>query len=500
MEVVSGVFTISEGESAKFAHFSGDHNPLHVDRLAARRLQFGDTVIHGVHHMLSSLDAALSRLSQSSVPPETRVATLRVTFPSPVRVGQQISWEASLQGDGTTLNVIARADKKRIMDLTLGLVTDTDEIQLVDTIGSPVSIEQPVDQKFPPQHERGECALHCDDSLAQGLFPCLMRHFGKSRIAQLIACTRVVGMKCPGLHSVFSGISVSFHKAAENSSNPVLSYRVTASDNRVEMLKISVDGPEMTGTLDAFFRPAPVQQPSFASILNDMPGGRFVNQRALVIGGSRGIGETTTKILAAGGADVTITYNSGMEDALKVQKEILDGAGKCEALELDVLTAMADDYAVLAGHPCWSHVYYFASPKIESDRTPGWNNALFQKYCRFYVEAFHCLVTVTAPFAKICGAEIAFFYPSSVFVDQPEKGFAEYAVAKASGEALCNQLQLNHANTQFYAPRLPRMTTDQTSSIVPVKSEPTLLVMDKQLSRWSAERASEINTPAYSGS
>ena len=43
--------------------------------------------------------------------------------------------------------------------------------------------------------------------------------------------------------------------------------------------------------------------------------GEFANVRALVIGGSRGLGEITAKIIAAGGGDVWITYRRGKEDA-----------------------------------------------------------------------------------------------------------------------------------------------------------------------------------------
>ena len=127
--------------------------------------------------------------------------------------------------------------------------------------------------------------------------------------------------------------------------------------------------------------------------------------------------------------------------------------------------------------------YYFASPKIEPDTGRDWNRDLFGKYSLFYIEAFSDLVNSIARSAKERDTVVEFFYPSSVFVDQPAKGFAEYAVAKASGEALCRQLQSVHANARFHAPRLPRMATDQTTSIIPLKSESTLSVMLEQLNR-----------------
>jgi len=43
----TGHYTITQQQSQEFAELSGDYNPLHVDPLYARRLQFGNTVIHG---------------------------------------------------------------------------------------------------------------------------------------------------------------------------------------------------------------------------------------------------------------------------------------------------------------------------------------------------------------------------------------------------------------------------------------------------------------------
>ena len=60
------------------------------------------------------------------------------------------------------------------------------------------------------------------------------------------------------------------------------------------------------------------------------------NQSALIIGGSRGIGEVTAKILAAGGANVLITYNKGKNDAEKVVSDINSHGGVAAMLHYDI--------------------------------------------------------------------------------------------------------------------------------------------------------------------
>jgi hypothetical protein len=58
------------------------------------------------------------------------------------------------------------------------------------------------------------------------------------------------------------------------------------------------------------------------------------------------------------------------------------------------------------------------------------------------------------------------FYPSSVFVEEMPSNMGEYAAAKAAGETLCRFLQATNTALKIYNPRLPKLATDQTSSLV----------------------------------
>ena len=69
------------------------------------------------------------------------------------------------------------------------------------------------------------------------------------------------------------------------------------------------------------------------------------------------------------------------------------------------------------------------------------------------------------------------FYPSSVFLDELPLDMIEYCAAKSAGEFICNSLQKKYTSISIDKPRLPRMLTDQTSSILPIHSESPLEVM-----------------------
>src|SRR5712664_343479 len=67
---------------------------------------------------------------------------------------------------------------------------------------------------------------------------------------------------------------------------------------------------------------------------------------ALVTGGSRGIGAAIAKRLAAGGANVAITYTKGADAAASVVKEIERGGRKAIAIQADATDADAVEAAV----------------------------------------------------------------------------------------------------------------------------------------------------------
>ena len=477
----TGHYTISKQQSDAFAELSGDYNPLHVDAVYARRLQFGHPVVHGIHHLLSTWDAInIAELQHGSSAP-LQLSELVATFPNPVRAGQRIDYRCELLPEQRSAVISAVCEDQRILSLRLKFSTD-DRADSGTFASTRPPKEAPLSQDFPPTHDSGKCRLYLDQALGKQLFPNLMRYISLQQLAQIIACTRIVGMKCPGLNSIFAGIRLNFNAdgAGSGGGEGEIRFSVTYRDERVKMLKIDVEAEGMKGTLDTFLRPAPVRQPSYAEVCATVADTRFATQRALVVGGSRGVGETTAKLLSAGGADVIITYHQGLEEAEKVTQEIIDGGGRCTAVPLD-MNALSEASQILFGTQLPTHIYYFASPHISLNRTKIWNAVLFNQFCQFYLDAFAGLVSLYAGHAPQSGASMTFFYPSTVFIEKPEKGFAEYAVAKGAGEVLCRQLEVRYPGIQFFMPRLPRMSTDQTSSIIPIKCESVLDVMREEL-------------------
>ncbi len=277
---------------------------------------------------------------------------------------------------------------------------------------------------------------------------------------------------------------------------PTFSYRVTTSDERLSRLKIALSGAGGRSEITALYRPAPVKQDNYASIRRQVRPGVFGDQHAVVIGGSRGIGEATSKILAAGGAKVWLTYLNGKDDADAIAREINDGGGVAAAGYLDIASG---DFSApqFEGEFKPSHVYVCASPPIRGKRGTEWDQDLFLKYFAAYGSGAIAAVRRLASDMAVELDKLTVFIPSSVFVDEPPIALAEYAAAKAAAEVAWRAFAKAHPGMKVSIARLPKMRTDQTNSLVGASGAaagdvllPYLLELGKLPHEFTARHAS----------
>ena len=278
-------------------------------------------------------------------------------------------------------------------------------------------------------------------------------------------------MRCPGLHSLFSGLNVRFNgKEAPG----FLEYRIEKSDERFRSAVIGVSGHCLSGQLLVFCRPPPEQQPSIKEITHLIPRGSFASSVALIVGGNRGLGEITAKIIAAGGGLPIITYRQGSADAESVVNDIRKWGGRCEAIHLDVRkskTAMR--HLFRRGYSPGS-LYYFASPKIFGRRRGFFDHDILQEFLECYVISFGRIIDAIR---NGSGMKLRVFVPSSVAVQEDMRNMAEYVLAKRATEELCAFYSRYSTQVEIIVERLPRIRTDQTQTLFSVPAEEGLDVL-----------------------
>jgi len=453
-----GVRTFTFSDQEAFARVSGDWNPIHMDAVASRRMILGKPMVHGIHGLLWALDQLARELDLKG----QALARLEARFIHGISLGDPVQCVLEKNGaNGFSLTLKRdNANVAAIRGAMRAAPSFNSKFPGVPTLRASAALD--FDQASTAS---GALQLSFDETPTRLLFPHCCSAFPAVQIAALLTTTRLVGMICPGLYSIYSGLNLEFTGVE----SPELTYSVSRADTRYSSIQLAVDGAGVKGRLDTFLRPAPQSQPSYNEVRAKIAPDEFSGWRALVIGGSRGLGEVAAKIISAGGGQVCVTYHSGSIEAANLRSDI----SGLSAVQYDVT---GNELPGLPWPP--THLLYFATPHISSDKTHFFSPQKFAHYCRYYIDGFHH--TLSALQTRGAMPE-AILYPSTIFLNETTPNIAEYCAAKAAAEEMLRHLAQRFPSLRLRAPRLPRMATDQTAGFLAPFSEPPLPVMLNEL-------------------
>ena len=446
-------FTIEDQN--KFAILSGDNNPIHVDKIYSRRSIYGEPVVHGVNQVLYALEILLSKTKKYLF-----INRIRVQFKKPAFLGKEV--EVKIEQLSPLKNVL--------FVYSDGILTTKIHLSFTffkyDNDATKHNCNTNINTKYNDIKPRlvskdnikscsGVVGTSYDALLMQKYYTNVSKYLRCDQIGVILASTRIIGTICPGLNSLFSECDLTFSREKNES----VSYAVKRFDDRLNFLTILVNGLGLYGELTAFIRPEPVKQKSFSGVKKIVGSGDFIGERALIIGGSRGLGEIALKIISAGGGSAVFTYFSGEDDALNLAREINDNGGSVLCVKLDVTS---NDSVELVEKVCnefgVTTCYYFATPKINPQKDSIFSTNLYYRYYKFYIEYFIRIIKILNK-----NKVKSIFYPSTIFIDRVPDGMSEYASVKAAAEILFSSLNNNGFN--IYFPRLPALATDQTAKL-----------------------------------
>lgn len=449
-------FTAADQE--RFARLSGDFNPMHMDPVAARRTQPGAPVVHGVHLALWALDTLIGAgVVRGPVASVGAVFNKFVYLDTPAVI-------RATQTTGGSVEAVISAANVDTTTVTIGLGPEGEAPEAAFD-QAPVATQGTL-PNIPDLAVMAKQSGWIEPEGDEAMFPHAAAVLGARRVGAIALSSRLVGMLFPGLHSVYGSLEVA---VVPEHPRPGLGFQVAMANVRTRLLRMPIAGSGIAGTVIAFARREAVRQPDIADIAALVAPDAFAGACALVTGGSRGLGALTAKILAAGGARVIATYAMGRDDADAVAAEINGFLGReaCTTLRYDMTADAVGQFAGIAGV---THLYHFASPRIYRQKAALFDAAVFGEFTRAYLGSFYELCVALRPGVA--------FYPSSVFVEPGRpRDMTEYAMIKAAGEILCEEMSQTEGFPRVVARRLPRMLTDQTATLARVATDDALTTM-----------------------
>ena len=461
-----------------FAALSGDFNPMHMDALAARRTQAGAPVVHGVHAVLWVLDRVAGIADLAGLA-NVAVSMNRFTY-----LGQPVTWRATGPVDDTmAVDILCDGVAVMAMRLKFGARKPASG-QDTFLAAAPADLSLATESAEDLNGLQGWISPAAGADAMAAAFPALCRAIGVERAGGLALLSTLVGMACPGLHSIFTAFQADLLDGV--AARPGIGFRVRIADPRFRVVRMAVGGAGIAANVSAFLRMPPMPGAAMADLAGLVPPDEFAGRRVLLVGGSRGLGALSARLIAAGGGQVVLTYARGAADAAAVVADIRAhrGAAACEMHQMDVSLELEPSLGGIGG--VFTDLLYFATPQIRRQKSAVFVPALHDAFFRCYVLAF---ARLTAILLERGGeAPLNVFYPSSVaVVDRPEE-MTEYAMAKAAGEVLAADLAAADPRLHVVVERLGRLPTDQNATVVQAAFEDPVATMLPLLRRTLGRR------------
>ncbi|TDC60107.1 SDR family NAD(P)-dependent oxidoreductase [Micromonospora sp. KC207] len=257
------------------------------------------------------------------------------------------------------------------------------------------------------------------------------------------------GMRRPGRDCLLSGL-----RLRPGASRTGYQARVRGADPRTGALVTDAELPGLTLELRAFQR-LPVAAPTWASATAYRPADdALAGERALVVGGSRGLGAAVTAALAARSATVWAGQRDGATEVAALADEF---GGRVRALRLDA--ADADQSTLRAAELDLTGLVLCAGPavrpvRLHPDTVPA---------VRDFVDRSLAMVLnpLTAVLDRIRPGGWLVVVSSSAVEDFPAH-WPHYAAAKAAVEALGEHCARVHG-LRVLVVRPPRLRTDMAA-------------------------------------
>lgn len=472
-------FRISEQMVTEFARLTGDHSALHVSEGFARRSIYRRPVVHGILPVVFlalveglRIDGLVGRpiaisgrfagavyvgdvlelrvepaagaapaagigLSYriENVASKTTVTSGSITLS--YRDAATSSLSPGVDGASGLTDKALSASKLRLEEIVKGKSEGFEFVVTDPAIRSFLAIlSQGIDDAEAFQRLAHKGGLHYPGFLGVALFSTL------------------VGMRLPGDLATFLEFSAELDEEIERDRRYRLEGKVTHVSRATRILKadVSVLGSHeaaalVRGKVAALVNAPSGAMPTIAEIRAAAMDMGLEGKVVLITGASRGIGETTAKLLALHGARVIVNYHRGKDDAERVAREIQAAGGNAIPLQADVTSAEQVRDMVAEARRRHGSIDVLINNAVRDYRPVPFLNLTWEEIQRdldvIAKGAFLCCREVIPLMLEAGGGRIINL--SSVTVDNPPPEQAKYVLAKSALVGLTRSLSVEFA-------------------------------------------------------
>ncbi|MDX6749817.1 SDR family oxidoreductase [Geminicoccaceae bacterium 1502E] len=484
MQETVETFTVTSALVDGFARLTGDHNALHTDEEFARKSRFRQRVAHG---MLAF--ARIGRLADAWPDRWLRFRTLEARFTNPVPVGAALRLEvrATPQTDRLwTFEACWTSEADGLAAITgsgsFALLPESPP-PLLETVGQSCLLLEPVEEADRGADALAEATAELPLRITPGGLAALAGLIGGGGPAPALRCpnlaatmllSTLVGMRLPGRRATFTDFRIGFEDDLPLDAPACLEGRVTklsaASETLTAQARIACGGKEIaTGEVRSVINPRPRAMLSAAEIRERHLGHGLEGKVVVVIGASRGIGETAAKLFAMAGARVVVHYFRGRSDAEAIAAEIAEAGGTALPLACDIRDEAEIGRFFAAVDSAFGGVDVLVNNAVMDFRPKPVSELRWPDYLgelEVSLKGLHaCCDAAVSRFKSRGGGKI--INVSSIAVDQPVRGQSKYITAKSAvvgySKSLAVELLKDNVQVNLVVPAMTE--TDLLASI-----------------------------------
>jgi len=224
-----------------FMDSSNDYNPIHSDTSFIKNTSLKDINIHGTHIMLKVLNTLLKY--------EIKVLEMNVKFMSSIYRNELIYLSIDFENN----TVLISSNNK--LCVKINYIKDNKSIRLAQYI----KYDKPkyLQSRFLSFNDvsamkNRKFQIIKSSSELNSIYPDVFRIYHESLISELCSISYLIGMECPGFHSIEGGMSIRFYNKERNSISP--NFSVSFADERFDYIVIMIESITFSATVDVIYR------------------------------------------------------------------------------------------------------------------------------------------------------------------------------------------------------------------------------------------------------